>query len=116
MKSVADIGDLFENKNIMIVSAGPSLIDSLPAISRFRESFIIVSVVRSLPVLLDYGIHPDFAVILDAVDHTSEKHRMLPDDPRYRDIPLIVLEYAHPHYVRRSIQKLLPCTDTRVGW
>ena len=95
MKSVADIGDLFENKNIMIVSAGPSLIDSLPAISRFRESFIIVSVVRSLPVLLDYGIHPDFAVILDAVDHTSEEHRMLPDDPRYRDIPLIVLEYAH---------------------
>ena len=68
----------------------------MPKISELREAFVIVSLVRSLPVLLDFGIVPDFAIIVDAVDHNANHLKLLPTHPSFSEIPLIVSEYIHP--------------------
>ena len=94
MKSVAILEDSFAGQDVMLASGGPSLVNSLSAISAHRDSFVLVAILRSLPALLDFGITPDFIIMTDAADHTSRG--LLPDDSRFYDIPLIVADYAHP--------------------
>ena len=96
LQSVSGLKRFVAGSNIMIVSPGPSLLDSLPKISELREAFVIVSLVRSLPVLLDFGIVPDFAIIVDAADHNANHLKLLPTHPSFSEIPLIVSEYIHP--------------------
>lgn len=96
LQSVSDLKPLVAGGNIMIVSPGPSLLDSLPKILELRQAFVVVSLIRSLPVLSDFGIIPDFAIIVDAIDHNAKHLKLLPNDSRFSDIPLIVSEYVHP--------------------
>ena len=96
MCTAGDLAHSFSDKDILIASAGPSLVESLPSLREYRDSFIVISLLGSLPVLLDSGITPDFAIMCDAVDHTRDEIGLLPEDERYREIPLIVAEHAHP--------------------
>lgn len=95
-KTVLDLApDLF-GENVLIISPGPSLLDSVPDIEAHGDAFIKIALLRSLPVLLDRGIIPDFAILLDPSDHTSEGLDLLPHDSRCQEIPLIAAECAHP--------------------
>ena len=96
MDSVAKLGDSFTGQDVMLASGGPSLVNSLGAISAHRDSFVLVAILRSLPALLDFGITPDFIMMTDAADHTAEGVNLLSDDSRFYEIPLIVTDYAHP--------------------
>ena len=96
LQSVSDLKPLVAGCNIIIVSPGPSLSDSLPKILELRQAFVVVSLVRSLPVLLDFGIIPDFAIVVDAADHNADHLNLLPNDSRFSTVPLIVSEYVHP--------------------
>ena len=78
-----------------VVSPGPSLLLSLEKIKKFRQYFKVIALVRSLPVLFDYGIIPDFAIMVDAQDH-SEKHLdLIPRDPLLAKVPLLVTDFTH---------------------
>lgn len=95
MKSICDVRSDFDGKHAMIVSPGPSLLDSVRDIKAYRENFVLVSLIRSLPVLFDHGIIPDYVMLVDAQDHTSEKLNLIPDDPLLSAVPLIISEFAH---------------------
>lgn len=95
LRSVLSVKERFRKKHILIVSPGPSLLDSILQISAFRKHFVVVSLIRSLPVLFDHGIVPDFAMLVDAQDHTSERLSLIPDNPLISEIPLILSEFAH---------------------
>lgn len=95
-KTVLDLAPDLSGENVLIISPGPSLLDSVPDIKAHGDAFIKIALLRSLPVLLDRGIIPDFAILLDPSDHTSEGLDLLPTDPRCQGIPLIVAECAHP--------------------
>lgn len=95
LKSVCDVRSDFDGKHAMIVSPGPSLRDSLRDIKAYRENFVLVSLIRSMPVLFDHGIIPDYAMLVDAQNHTSEKLNLIPDDPLLNAVPLIISEFAH---------------------
>lgn len=113
LQSVSDLKPLVAGSNIMIVSPGPSLLDSLPKILEFRQDFVVVSLVRSLPILLDYGIIPDFAIIVDAADHNADHLKLLPNDSRFSDISMIVSEYIHPTTLEASFNEffLMPTAE-----
>ena len=96
MESVAKLRDSFTGKDVMLASGGPSLVNSMSAISAYRDSFVLVSILRSLPALLDFGITPDFIMMTDAADHTAEGVNLLTDDSRFYEIPLIATDFAHP--------------------
>ena len=97
LRSGSDLMSVFRGHNIMVVSPGPSLLHSLPKIQRWREHFVLVALVRSLDALLDHGIVPDYAIMVDAQDHTDEKHKVIiPNDPLIAEIPLLVTDFTHP--------------------
>lgn len=96
LKSCLDIQHMISGKDILIVSPGPSLNESLADILECRASFVVISLLRALPVLLDHAIVPDFAIHIDAADHTEAERNLIPDDPRFGDMGLFITEYAHP--------------------
>ena len=93
--SVTKISSAVDGKDILMVSPGPSLRDSLPNLKRFREKFVMISLIRSLHVLLDYEIVPDFAIMIDAQDHSEHGLNIMPMHPMLTDVSLIVSEYTH---------------------
>lgn len=95
LRPVSDLGAVFRDGHAMVVSPGPSLLLSLEKIKKFRQYFKVIALVRSLPVLFDYGIIPDFAIMVDAQDH-SEKHLdLIPRDPLLVKVPLLVTDFTH---------------------
>lgn len=94
-KSTSELRHLVKGAAVMIVSPGPSLLDSLAKIKEFRKSFIVISLMRSLPVLKDFGIVPDFAIVSDLADHTENGLNIISSDSDFSLIPLITSEYVH---------------------
>ena len=62
---------------------------------------------RSAPVLLDFDIVPDFAIISDAADHTEGNLNLIPEDDSLSQIPLIVSEYTHPTTLEAKFQHFI---------
>lgn len=95
LRSASELASRFRGRNTMVVSPGPSLIQSLPKIKKWRKEFVVVSLVRSLPVLFDNGILPDYAIMVDAQDHTEGKLNLIPEDPLLAEVPLLVTDFTH---------------------
>jgi hypothetical protein len=56
---------IFQGRDVVLVSAGPSLINSLSQLKIMSNNVIICCVGRALKPLLDYGITPDVAMLVD---------------------------------------------------
>lgn len=94
-KTTSDIKPSLAGVDVMIASPGPSLSSSIDDIKTFRNSFVLIAPLRSLPVLLDNNVIPDFAILQDPADHTAKGLDLLPSDFSCEAIPLIISEYAH---------------------
>ena len=72
-----------------------------------------MSLIRSLPVLLDAGIIPDFAIMIDASDHTEPHLNLIPDSPLLAEIPLLVTDYTHRSTLNSSFSEciLMPSAE-----
>lgn len=105
-ESICNISSAFFEKDILIVSPGPSLRDSLPYIKRFREKFVLISLVRSLGTLFDYEILPDFAVMIDAQDHSSAAMNLIPANSMLSEVSLIASEYIHSSTFAANFKKI----------
>jgi hypothetical protein len=92
------IHELFNKKMnapMLIVSAGPSLKNSLNELKKFQENFIIVAVDTALLALYEAGIKPDFVYSLDSQVHNLQDLSMI--DKKYlSDISLIYDMVVHP--------------------
>ncbi len=51
---------------VVVAGAGPSLEETMPALARLRERFLLVAVDTALPCLMTLGIHPDVVIALEA--------------------------------------------------
>ncbi len=56
----------FKNKTALVLGAGPSLKDNIEKIKKNRDKFIIFAVHRTLEILKNNDIFPDFCVVIDA--------------------------------------------------
>ncbi|MFN3659737.1 MAG: motility associated factor glycosyltransferase family protein, partial [Brevinematales bacterium] len=84
-----------QNIPLVIVSAGPSLRQSLAALSRVRSSVFMVAVDTALLPLYEAGIVPDMVYSLDAQVHTLEDFLGIDRDYLSR-IHLVYDMVAHP--------------------
>jgi hypothetical protein len=107
LPSISNLRTFFEGEPILIVSPGPSLLESLPAIKEFRDHFILISMLRSAPLLLDFDIVPDFAILSDAADHAEGNLNLIPEDDSLSQIPLIVTEYTHTTTLEAKFQHFI---------
>ncbi|MCX7881713.1 MAG: DUF115 domain-containing protein [Brevinematales bacterium] len=92
------LSELFFRQNnfpVVIVSAGPSLRESLPALRRVASSVFMVAVDTALLPLYEAGIVPDLVYSLDAQVHTLEDFVGIEKDFLSR-IHLVYDIVAHP--------------------
>ena len=114
-RNISEIRPKVAKKDILIVSPGPSLLESLPQLVMLEEHFLVVSLIRSLPVLLDAGVTPDFAIMVDASDHTDERLNLIPDHPLLAEIPLLVTDFTHSSTLQANFSEfiLMPSAQLR---
>jgi len=106
-ESISNISPAFLGKDVLIVSPGPSLRDSLPYLKRYREKFVVISLVRSLQLLVESEIIPDFAIMMDAQDHSEAGLNLLPTDSMVTEVPLIVTEYTHKSTFESKFREII---------
>lgn len=82
---------MFRGRDVLIASPGPSLYESLDDLRANRERFIVIAPIRSLLVLLNADIVPDFAFQVDATDFS----KLIPTHPMINRVALICTDYAH---------------------
>ena len=83
--------------------------ESLPQVVSLKKHFLIVSLVRSLPVLLDAGVIPDFAIMVDASDHTEARLNLIPDTPVLAEYLYLLLTTRILLHWRQTFQNLFLC-------
>lgn len=76
--SMQDFRWKFSGKTALILGAGPSLADNIEKIKSMREKFVIFAVNKTLNLLYENNIVPDFAVFADP--WVVKKHYNLPDE------------------------------------
>lgn len=80
----------FVNKPALLVSAGPSLKNTLPYLSEPRDKYLIFTVGRAFRTLMNHGIIPDFVALIDGDDLTYEQFRGVEES----NVPLFYLNTA----------------------
>lgn len=66
---------VWEGAPVMVVGAGPSLVDNIDTIKKYRDRFAIITVDSALPILIKNGVIPDLAATVDFHHISYEKYR-----------------------------------------
>ena len=70
---LTDIKDSLKGKTAVIISAGPSLEKNIELVKQHRDKLVVFCVGTALKKVLNYGIKPDFAVILECWESTQHQ-------------------------------------------
>lgn len=62
---VGRLEGVFAGVPALLCAAGPSLDDALPRIGELAERALIIAVDTAVPALMQHGVEPDFAVVVD---------------------------------------------------
>ena len=84
----------FKEKDILIVGAGPSLIDKIDWIKENKNKVIIIAVTRSAKILFDNNISPDYFIAIDHQEVCLTVSFSALD--LFQNTPLIVASYVNP--------------------
>lgn len=93
---VSALDGRFAGLPAMLCAAGPSLDLVLPRIRELAQRVLVVAVDTAVPQLLDHGIEPDFAIIVDP-QYWNTRHL---DRRRLKRTVLISEGSAHPRIFR----------------
>ena len=98
-----DLKPWFQEKNILIVSPGPSLKHVINQITdKCREKFTIVALAQSMPALAKYNLKPHFVLVVDPQDFST----VLDDWNDLSDINLIAEESVHLNFLNKNFQHI----------
>jgi tetratricopeptide (TPR) repeat protein len=81
------IKDIFKDKPVLVVGAGPSLKDDIEIIKKYQDYMAIFAVDTALPVLLKNGIKPDLAGAVDYHQISYTKYKDYLDQTK--DVPFL---------------------------
>ncbi len=85
----------FKETPVVVISAGPSLPDSISQIREWKKHAFLIAVDTALLVLYEAGIQPDFVYSLDSQIYNLNDFSMIPQD-YLKDIVLIYDVVVHP--------------------
>ncbi len=89
--NVDEIEERINNREVVLVAAGPSLDNSMEFLREASKEKVIVAVARVWKKLFDEGIVPDYVVTMDAHEITMRQLEGLDNE----DVPLIVDSTAY---------------------
>lgn len=91
------------NKNILLISPGPSLKHVIQQITEdTRKKFTIIAVAQSMPALAKFNLRPDFVMVVDPADYSF----VLDDWPDLSEIDLIAEETVHVNFINKSFRNI----------
>ena len=105
--STSDLRAVFDGRDVLLASPGPSLYDSLDALKLYRDSFLVIAPIRSLLTLLEAGIVPDFAFHVDATDFSD----IIPKHADMSKVALICTDYAHQSVFQGGFASIFTVPD-----
>lgn len=113
--------DAFEGQAVVLCSAGPSLRESLPYLSRFRTKYIIIAVDTALRALLEFGIIPDFVHAVDAKILNVRDFASIPDKVFQKmillaDVSLSSIVYEKPWRYIECLFTVQPIKHPKQGF
>lgn len=88
--------NLFEGKNAIIVSAGPSLEKNIHLLKEVQNKFVIICGARTLKSLTSIGVTPDFVCAVDPQDITYT----IMKDQLESKVPLVFMDSANYKLVK----------------
>ena len=62
--------EIFTDRDVIIVSPGPSLKDDLSVLKKCQDNFLILAVAQAIPALTSAKIAPDFLMVVDSNDYS----------------------------------------------
>ncbi len=90
-----DKKDIFESKEILLVSAGPSVDDYIEIIKKYQDKYIVACVDVIVRKLEKYGIVPDVIFSIDPSHLCADF--LTTEDPEYlKDSVIVLLSQQHP--------------------
>ena len=93
----------FENRNVLIISPGPSLKHSINIISKnIDRKFTIIALAQSMPALAKFNISPHFVMVVDPQDYSF----VLNDWNDLSDINLIAEESVHKNFINKNFKEI----------
>ncbi len=98
-QSLADFRDSFKGLPMIMVSPGPSLDKNIQALKQAKGRAILIAPVQSMRRLHAEGIYPDFYMVIDPLDLTSEPHAFIDLQSIKPYQALIVGGSCHPNVV-----------------
>lgn len=122
--NIYSLKDIFKDKPVIVVGAGPSLKDDIEIIKKYQDYVVIFAVDTALPVLLKNGIKPDLAGAVDfhSISYTKYKDYL----EQTEDIPflyhnecasMIIKPYKSPvKFFVTSKYGLFSVLDNWDGW
>ena len=94
---------LLSNKNILLISPGPSLKHVIHQITEdTRKKFKIIAVAQSMPALAKFNLRPDFVMVVDPEDYSH----VLDDWPDLSEIDLIAEETVHINFINKGFRNI----------
>lgn len=67
----SELKRFFLDKEVLVISPGPSLMRCGDALKKMRSKFILLAVAQSIPALVKLGITPDFVMVVDPFDYSN---------------------------------------------
>ncbi|TGL44481.1 motility associated factor glycosyltransferase family protein [Leptospira perdikensis] len=64
-RPVSDLFGIAEGISIVVCGAGPSLSESVPDLTKYRNQFLLLAVDTALPILTSFGVEPDLIFSVD---------------------------------------------------
>lgn len=102
-KTHEDLKRVLKNKNILIVSPGPSLKKSIKTIKKkAKQYFIIIATAQSVPALIKFNIIPDFIIVTDPTDYSA----VLNSIDSFEEISLIADDSVHVRFLNKNYKQL----------
>lgn len=87
----------------VIASTGPSLDKQLETLKKFAPYVTVISLDASLPILMKYGIKPDYVTSIERVEATSSFFKKR-DKKIDKDVYFIIASLTH----KKTIKNILP--------
>ena len=111
-RSHKDLNPWFKDKNILIISPGPSLKHFIEQISdELNKKFTIVAVAQAMPALAKYKVRPDFVIVVDPKDFSN----VLDDWDDLTDVNLIAEESVHLSFLSRNFKETFTVVTRKDG-
>ncbi len=64
-RPISDLFGIAEGISIVVCGAGPSLSESIPELTKYRNQFLLLAVDTALPILTSFGVDPDLIFSVD---------------------------------------------------